>query len=410
MRLQRLCVMSVVLLAAASMAGCAGKTETIDPSPYKEGNYPGNLKIGNPYDIDGRTYIPTHDPEYVEEGMASWYGPGFHGRSTANGERFDQHAMTAAHRTLPMPSMVRVTNLENGKQALLKVNDRGPFKKDRIIDLSKAAADNLGVIDKGTAFVRVEYLPNETRDLITDLVRNNQLKATGETLAALGLQDVQAAPAAAAPAVRTGLVASANAAEAMEAGIEPRAPLAPVASRNLAAEQQQAQVGQQQEKIVVAYQEDVVPSVMPRSAEARRAYAGSRQAPPAPSGPMDLPPLPMEPAPAADVYAMAPQQPQVQPQYERPAPAARPAPASAPAPVAHSGLYVQAGSFSQEANAHKLSQQLASVGGATVTPVDIAGRTWYRVQVGPLPDMSDANHALQSLQGMGINDARIIKH
>src|SRR5687767_4526926 len=114
MRYGWVCAISLALITSTALTGCGSlkKEEKIEdkPSPYAEGNYPGTLKIGTPYDIDGRTYVPKHNPAYVEEGHASWYGPGFHGRSTANGERFDQHALTAAHRTLPMPSMVRVTN------------------------------------------------------------------------------------------------------------------------------------------------------------------------------------------------------------------------------------------------------------------------------------------------------------
>ncbi|MBR1544321.1 MAG: septal ring lytic transglycosylase RlpA family protein [Alphaproteobacteria bacterium] len=101
----------------------------------------GTYKIGNPYLIDGVSYYPHEDYNYSEIGMASWYGPQFSGGKTANGEIFDETKFTAAHRTLPMPSLVRVTNLENGISMNLKVNDRGPYARDRIIDLSSAAAE-----------------------------------------------------------------------------------------------------------------------------------------------------------------------------------------------------------------------------------------------------------------------------
>lgn len=118
---------------------------------------PGNYKVGNPYQINGVWYYPKEDPFYDETGVASWYGPGFHGEVTANGERYNMQALTAAHRTLPMPSIVRVTNLENGRSIRLRVNDRGPYARGRIIDLSRRAATLLGYIDKGTARVRVQY-------------------------------------------------------------------------------------------------------------------------------------------------------------------------------------------------------------------------------------------------------------
>lgn len=125
----------------------------------------GNYKIGNPYLIDGVSYYPHEDYSYSEIGIASWYGPDFHGGTTSNGEVFDETKLTAAHRTLPMPSLVRVTNLENGVSANIKINDRGPYARDRILDLSSAAADVLGIKQKGTARVKVEILPEESRRL-----------------------------------------------------------------------------------------------------------------------------------------------------------------------------------------------------------------------------------------------------
>jgi len=115
-------------------------------------------KIGRPYTIKGKTYIPARDDNYNRIGIASWYGPKFHGKKTANGEIFNQNAMTAAHPTLPLPSVVRVTNLKTGKQILVRVNDRGPFIDDRMIDLSKRAAKELGYHSNGITKVRVEYV------------------------------------------------------------------------------------------------------------------------------------------------------------------------------------------------------------------------------------------------------------
>ena len=115
-------------------------------------------KLGSPYEIDHAWYYPSYDPHYDRAGVASWYGPAFHGRPTANGEHFDMNGVSAAHPTLPLPSRVRVTNLENGRQLELRVNDRGPFVDGRLIDLSRRAAQLLGFYRKGLAEVRVEYL------------------------------------------------------------------------------------------------------------------------------------------------------------------------------------------------------------------------------------------------------------
>lgn len=111
----------------------------------------------NPYTVFGQTYYPISDARnYRATGIASWYGTKFHGQATANGEAYDLYGMTAAHKTLPLPSYVRVTNLENGRTVILRVNDRGPFYSDRIIDLSFAAAKKLGYAESGTARVKVE--------------------------------------------------------------------------------------------------------------------------------------------------------------------------------------------------------------------------------------------------------------
>ena len=119
-------------------------------------------KIGNPYVINGTTYYPIDSAEnFTEEGVASWYGPGFNGKKTANGEIYDQTAMTAAHRTLPIPTLVKVENLENGKQIVVRVNDRGPFSKGRVIDLSEAGAARIGMLKKGTARVKLTVLSED---------------------------------------------------------------------------------------------------------------------------------------------------------------------------------------------------------------------------------------------------------
>ncbi len=152
---------AVAIGAVLFVAACGSserKTAYVAPPPG-EGTY----KIGKPYDIDGVTYRPMVDESYDETGIASWYGPKFHGKRTANGEFFDMNAVSAAHKTLPMPSMVRVTNLDNGRQIAVRVNDRGPFVRGRIIDMSRRGAQLLGFRYKGTARVRVRIMPEESR-------------------------------------------------------------------------------------------------------------------------------------------------------------------------------------------------------------------------------------------------------
>ena len=117
----------------------------------------GHMKVGKSYKVAGQTYHPRHNPDYDKTGVASWYGDKFHGKPTANGETYDKLAMTAAHKTLPLNSYVYVTNLETGKSIKVRLNDRGPFIDGRIIDLSEAAAGQLGITGKGLGRVRVQY-------------------------------------------------------------------------------------------------------------------------------------------------------------------------------------------------------------------------------------------------------------
>lgn len=131
-------------------------SHTPDAVPRAEPYARANLR---PYKVFGRRYVPMQSANgYVEQGVASWYGRKFHGNNTANGERYDMYAMTAAHKTLPLPSYVQVRNLENGRTAVVRVNDRGPFHGNRIIDLSYAAASKLGMSSKGTALVEVRAI------------------------------------------------------------------------------------------------------------------------------------------------------------------------------------------------------------------------------------------------------------
>ena len=139
----------------------------------ENGQYQGYYKVGNPYEVQGVSYFPQNYDEFEETGMASWYGPDFHGKQTANGEIYDSFTMTAAHPTLPLPSMVRVTNLRNGKSVIVRINDRGPFAKSRIIDVSDKAADELDFKDQGTTEVKIQLLRNDTDELLAKLKIKN---------------------------------------------------------------------------------------------------------------------------------------------------------------------------------------------------------------------------------------------
>jgi rare lipoprotein A len=164
---------AAVLAACLTLANCASQDKfasRVDPKygvsssprvvefgdPVPKGG--GTYRVGKPYTVAGRIYVPEEDPNYRAEGMASWYGDDFHGRLTANGEVFDMTALTAAHPTLPIPSYARVTNVRNGKSLIVRVNDRGPYHGNRLIDVSNKAAELLEFKSNGVARVRVEYV------------------------------------------------------------------------------------------------------------------------------------------------------------------------------------------------------------------------------------------------------------
>jgi rare lipoprotein A len=155
---------ATALLACLVLAACASPRyavrdddapSTRRPSTTYGGRVPATMR---PYQVGGKWYTPRVDPDYDEKGIASWYGEQFHNRNTANGEVFDMDRITAAHKTLPLPCIVEVTDLDTGKKIRVRVNDRGPFVNGRIIDLSKGAAKKLGTYQRGVARVRVRYI------------------------------------------------------------------------------------------------------------------------------------------------------------------------------------------------------------------------------------------------------------
>ena len=147
--------------SSVEVAATLGKKYLITKDNNKKNPNP-VYKVGNKYKVKGKFYYPKKDMFYNKTGIASWYGPKFHGKLTANGEIYNQNALTAAHKTLPLPSSVKVTNLKNNKSLILRINDRGPFVNNRIIDLSSKAADLLDLKQNGTGLVRVTILQEQT--------------------------------------------------------------------------------------------------------------------------------------------------------------------------------------------------------------------------------------------------------
>lgn len=381
----------LVLLLLAALAACSSKPEA--PS--------GQVKIGKPYVIDGKTYYPEYDPDYDQTGEASWYGPGFHGKYTANGEIFNQDDLTAAHPTLPMPSLVRVTNVDNGKSLIVRINDRGPFKSSRIIDLSKASAQKLGI--KGVTDVRVQFLKEETAEYLKNysptkpvdmFALNNNVgelshdssvataaSASYAPVASVNSNDLTA-PSASAPAEKPQVVAQASAFQ------PPPRETKQASSRSSSGSASQSQAALIRE----VWAED-------EAAPAKKSTSGSQ--------PVQL------------TRADSAKQPKV---VELKTASADPTPAvntatssklaakdSALSPASGGTLMIQVGSFSTEENARKIKGKLDKIGQAMIDKVSISDKTWYRVRLGPFNDKSAADAALEKVHAAGAPDARITR-
>ena len=278
------------------LAACAGQQAA--PGASGQGVY----KVGNPYQVGNEWYYPHEDYSYDETGIASWYGSDFHGQATANGEQFNKDELTAAHKTLPLPSLARVTNLDNGRSIVVRINDRGPFSGSRLIDVSQRAAQLLGFEAQGTAKVRVQVLADESK-AIADATRHygGQVK-TADAAPML----VSAAPQA---AVETQTLAPVR--------------TTPETHRQLLQTQPIAQAVQ---------------------------------------------------LPVTGLHQ----------------------------------LYVQAGAFTVPENATRLQERLGGLGHASISTIVINGTKFYRVRVGPAPDVAHADDLLAKVRQTGAVAARTI--
>jgi len=229
-----------VAVIALTVANCSSKVGGIDPKygvapspkvvadgqPVPKGG--GRDMVGQPYTVAGRTYVPTETPRPAE-GLASWYGSNFHGRMTANGEIFDRDSIAAAHTTMPLPSYARVTNLQNGYSMIVRVNDRGPFHGNRVIDVSERAAAALGFRNQGTARVRVEYVGRASTNGSDDRILLASLRTDGQPASLTGAAPTMIAQATPRPASPVRQAIGINASEAEDA--LDTAPVTPVSQQ-----------------------------------------------------------------------------------------------------------------------------------------------------------------------------------
>jgi len=360
----------------------------------------GHYKIGRPYQIKGKWYTPYVDYDYQETGLASWYGPGFHGRMTANGEIFDENDLTAAHTTLPLPSVVRVTNLDNGRAMIVRVNDRGPFVDGRILDVSRRTAQMLGFERDGLARVHVELLADDSkREMMIAKGELPREPGASATMLAQANPAPTPAPVAAAPA------------PAVLAAADPAAParMTPVTAVSL--EPPPSAPSSAPPLAVAAAPEPLAPPT--RLAAAAPPPPPSIPAPaPAAARPAEVAsPTPSRmasaPAPAPRFALVAPAAAATPPPTVRPSvppPAAAPL-AVAPAPLAPaSGILVNTGTFSSAAAAERVRTRLAGFGPAQV----IAERPGvWRVRVGPLPSPAHAERVMEATMTIAQEEARV---
>ena len=302
--------------AAAVLAGCASHSL----APERAGAPPrpsevqglGMYKVGNPYQIAGVWYRPAEDFSYDETGIASWYGEDFHGKYTANGEVYDLNALTAAHRTLPMPTIVQVTNLDNGRTIELRVNDRGPFARGRIIDVSRRAAQLLGFEPQGTAKVHVRIMVPETIQAVSLARRNGGDQKLAEDVPRAAPRD-----AVVAEALQPGSGLSVAALEPSSGSVE----AAPVA-------------------------------------------------------------MPGAPPPLPETVTVV--------------------------PVQATHIYIQAGAYAHADNALRVKSRLDPLGPVKVYGARVSGLDVYRVRLGPIDSVDEADRLLGRVVDTGLTEARIV--
>ena len=372
-----------------------------------------HVKLGQSYSVDGETYVPHNQPDYVEEGMASWYGPGFHGGKTANGESFDTGELTAAHRTLPLPSIVRVTLLSTGKQAYVRINDRGPFAHSRIIDLSRAAADKIGLLRLGVAKVRIEYMKKESvrfADLLAQGRDPKSIDLASEVINYDGGGSETSVAANSAPsneAIGSTAPHSATHANSFWDNLGSSAANAaePDTATSVASNAQPIS-NETNEAAPVA---DIASNDLSPPKQATPTLRTADSAPLKGSGPAGESPFNV----MASAAGQAP--PPRKMEMASLAPATAPPSTStqtvstAPATPGGGSMYVQLGAFQNAQNAEKIRQKYASISGLTIVKKSNAGgQTLYHVRMGPYSSNEASNAALKQLQSAG-TEAKIVK-
>jgi len=327
------------------------------------------VKIGKPYEINGKTYTPAADSTYDKIGDASWYGPGFHGKRTASGEIFDQEDITAAHPTLPIPSLVLVTNLSNNKTIVCRINDRGPFHSNRIIDLSKHTAELIGL--KSTQPVRVQFLKKETDDYVASITgkspkidmvafNENYNNRASQPVTESAWQVAQMPP-----------IEQPQQEQIVSDNSGPYYAPQAIESSDIAPENNQS--ANKHFIISDAMADDNIPATKPLLNKPEGHYLKE---------------------PPSKQYASSNNN-----------------VARQESPPVRGSYSIIAGSFSMQSNANNMAGALTGVKDhkkmVAVEKVERSGKTWWRVAVGPFSSRDDAEQALQAVKNAGVQDAHI---
>ncbi len=332
---------SATLLAAPAKPVVKADNSSVNVSPNP------SFKVGNPYEVLGVKYEPKEDYEYDAVGIASWYGKDFHGNLTSNGEVFDMAELTAAHPTLPLPSFVEVTNLENGKKLVLRVNDRGPFVSGRLIDVSKRAAELLGFQDQGTSKVRVRIIPDISKEVAQKLMED-QLKEYAKS-------DIQTAPQEPKVAAQTA-PANVSDEEVLEEAIS-----------NIKVSSEPVDGTAVNSEPAVNTLVDIDSMASDGKVDKLISVRESQQVP---VGILE---------PNAFVSSSVPK-----------------------------GVFVQVGAFSSSGKIPNIVSNLDDVGVITIQKLDFANSSLVRVRVGPFVSIEDANKAKRHIVGLGYDSARVV--
>ncbi len=348
---KRLRAFAALSLLSLLLAACAGVNEAKLQAPQRGR---GHYVVGSPYEVNGVWYYPRVDYHYDKVGVASWYGESYNGRPTADGEIYDVDKLTAAHPTLPLPSIVTVTNLQNGRSLRLRVNDRGPFVDGRIIDVSQHAAHLLGFETAGTAPVRVKIRKRQSIEVADAAMGNSPGNAPGNDTGGRILF-----AAASLPADKLTRQPAANPPPAPPPESPPPAPVAAPLRANPAPR----------------------PTVLARRSPER----SPRQQPVARSFASLLAATLLPRAQAATL------------------------PAASPLKAASEGrFFVQAGAFADHENARRVRARIARFGEAEVMPASVDGVVYYRVRLGPLSSLETANRMLARVVASGYPAAIVL--